>query len=152
MMNGMADLGRPLASQTTPALLQSLARSQAARVTAQFAAAGLAGLRPGHAQLLVPLLGAGRRASDLADHLGVSRQAVAQVVATLEKGGYVERVTDPQDARAKLIRLTPRGLVALGVMRQTALAVEQEWARRLGPDQFDRFRETLVTLLSVSSP
>ena len=46
------------------------------------------GLRPLHAMLLVPLLGGGRHASDLAETLGVSRQAVAQVVTRLESRGF----------------------------------------------------------------
>jgi DNA-binding MarR family transcriptional regulator len=109
----------------------------------------MAGLRPLHAVLLVPLLGGGRHASDLAETLGVSRQAVAQVVTRLEQDGYLTRITDPGDARAKLICLTPRGRAALRAMRVTALAVEAEWRERLGAERLARFRETLLTLLSA---
>jgi DNA-binding MarR family transcriptional regulator len=147
----VSDVSRPLAAQTTPALVQTLARSQAARVAAGLTDAGLSGLRPGHAQLLVPLLGGGRRVSELTDHLGVSRQAVAQVVTTLEKGGYVERVIDPGDGRARVIRLTAHGLAALRAMRSTALAVEQEWSARLGADGLGELRELLLTLLGEDS-
>lgn len=144
----MADLSRPLGAQTTPALVQTLALSQAARVATGFADAGLTGLRPGHAQLLVPLLGGGRRVSELADHLGVTRQAVAQVVTSLVKGGYVVRVDDPRDGRAKVVELTAKGLIALRTMRQIALAVEQEWEARLGAGRLGELRTLLVTLLS----
>ncbi len=133
---------------TTPALVQILARSQAAGVAARFAAAGHTGLRPGHAQLLVPLLAGGRHASDLADELGVSRQAVAQAVTTLEKGDYVERVADPDDGRAKLICLTPRGRSALRTMRAAALAVEEQWRTSLGEARLRELRALLVALLS----
>jgi DNA-binding MarR family transcriptional regulator len=135
------------AGQTVPALVQLLARSGAERLRADFAEQGMAGLRPLHALLLVPLLGGGRHASDLAETLGVSRQAVAQVVTRLERDGYVERVTDPGDARAKLICLTGRGRAALRTMRASALAVEAEWRQRLGAEQFASFRDTLITLL-----
>src|SRR5690242_13084954 len=70
--------------QTVPALVQALARSGTDRLRADFAAQGMTGLRPLHAVLLVPLLGGGRHASDLAETWGVSRQAVAQVVARLD--------------------------------------------------------------------
>jgi len=110
----------------------------------------MTGLRPLHAVLLVPLLGGGRHASDLAETLGVSRQAVAQVVTRLEQDGYLTRVTDPGDARAKLICLTPRGRAALRAMRVTALAVEEEWRERLGPEGLAAFRGTLLTLLAAS--
>ncbi len=109
----------------------------------------MAGLRPLHALLLVPLLGGGRRASDLAETLGVSRQAVAQVVTRLERDGYLNRTDDPGDARAKLICLTSRGRAALRTMRATALAVEDEWRQRLGAEQLASFRDTLITLLSA---
>jgi DNA-binding MarR family transcriptional regulator len=137
------------AGQTVPALVQLLARSGTERLRAGFAEQDMAGLRPLHALLLVPLLGGGRHASDLAENLGVSRQAVAQVVTRLERDGYVQRIDDPGDARARLICLTPRGRAALRTMRATALAVEDDWRQRLGPEQLASFRDTLITLLSA---
>ena len=134
--------------RTTPALVQLLARSGADRLRADFAAHGLAGLRPVHALVLVPLLGGGRHAASLAADLGVTRQAVAQVVATLERDGYVQRIADPGDARAKLVCLTPRGRAALRIMRSSARAAEDAWRQRLGADRLAAFRETLLTLLS----
>jgi DNA-binding MarR family transcriptional regulator len=108
----------------------------------------MAGLRPLHALLLIPLLRGGRRASDLAESLGVSRQAVAQVVTRLEEDGFLTRIADPGDARAKLVCLTPRGRAALRTMRASALALEDDWRRRLGPDRLAEFRDTLTILLS----
>jgi len=134
--------------QTVPALVQLLARSGAERLRTDFAGQGMAGLRPLHALVLIPLLGGGRHASDLADTLGVSRQAVAQVVTRLERDGYLMRVTDPGDARAKLICLTSRGRAALRTMRTSALAVEDEWRQRLGPERLASFRDTLLALLT----
>jgi DNA-binding MarR family transcriptional regulator len=136
------------AGQTVPALVQLLARSGTERLRAEFAGQDMGGLRPLHALLLVPLLGGGRHASDLAETLGISRQAVAQVVTRLERDGYLTRITDPGDARAKLVCLTPRGRAALRTMRATALAVEDEWRQRLGDERIDRFRDMLLTLLS----
>ena len=136
--------------QTVPALVQLLARSGAERLRADFAGQGMAGLRPLHALLLIPLLGGGRHASDLAETLGVSRQAIAQVVTRLERDHYVKRVSDPGDARAKLICLTPRGRAALRTMRASAGTVEDEWRQRLGAEQLARFRDTLITLLPAT--
>jgi DNA-binding MarR family transcriptional regulator len=137
-------------TRTVPALVQLLARLDAERLRAEFAALGMDGLRPVHALLLVPLLGGGRHAASLAADLGVTRQAVAQVVATLERDGYVQRIADPGDARAKLVCLTPRGRAALRVMRSSALDLEDSWARELGAERFAAFRATLLQLLSSS--
>jgi len=136
------------ATRTVPALVQLLARSRAERLRADFAAAGMTGLRPVHALVLVPLLGGGRHAISLAADLGVTRQAVAQVVTTLERDGYVRRVTDPGDARAKLVCLTPRGRAALRTMHASARAAEDAWRQRLGAERFAQFRSDLLALLA----
>jgi DNA-binding MarR family transcriptional regulator len=53
----------------------------------------------------------------------------------LERDGYVERIADPGDGRAKLVCLTRQGRAALRVMRATALTIEQEWESALGPER-----------------
>lgn len=132
-----------------PALLNLVAASGAPGLRAAFADAGLEGIRPAQAVALVPLAAGGLHASDLADRLKVSRQAVAQVVAVLERHDYVVRNPHPSDARARIIELTLRGRQALRVMRSHALDLEKRWQKALGQKRFDELRETLVELLSV---
>lgn len=134
-----------------PALVNLVAASGAPQLRAAFAAAGLDGIRPAQAVALVPLAVGGLHASDLADRLRVSRQAVAQAVVALERHGYVNRVPDPADARARVIELTPRGRQALRVMRSNALDVEKRWQQVLGRQRLGEFRKTLVLLLSAES-
>jgi DNA-binding MarR family transcriptional regulator len=136
---------------TVPALVNLVAASGAPQLRAAFAAAGLDGIRPAQAVALVPLAIGGLNASALADRLRVSRQAVAQAVAALERHGYVTRVPDPVDARARIIELTPRGRQALQVMRSNAIDLEKRWQQVLGKQRLGEFRETLVMLLSAES-
>ena len=136
---------------TVPALVNLVAASGAPHLRAAFAAAGLDGIRPAQAVALVPLAAGGLHASDLADQLSVSRQAVAQGVAALERHGYVTRVPDPADARARIIELTPRGRQALRVMRSNALDLEKRWEQVLGERRLGELRETLRMLLSPDS-
>jgi DNA-binding MarR family transcriptional regulator len=136
---------------TVPALVNLVAASGAPRLRAAFAAAGLDGIRPAQAVALVPLAVGGLHASALADRLRVSRQAVAQAVAALERHGYVTRVPDPVDARARIIELTPRGRQALRVMRSNAIELEKRWQQVLGERRLGEFRETLALLLSAQS-
>ncbi len=133
---------------TVPALVNLVAASGAPRWRAAFAAAGLDGIRPAQAVALVPLAGGGLHASDLADRLRVSRQAVAQAIAALERHGYVSRVPDPADARARIIEPTPRGRQALRVMRSNAVDLENRWERVLGRQRLGELRETLELLLA----
>ncbi|MEZ0351260.1 MarR family winged helix-turn-helix transcriptional regulator [Mycobacterium sp. pR1184] len=136
---------------TVPALVNLVAASGAPQLRAAFAAAGLDGIRPAQAVALVPLALGGLHASALAERLRVSRQAVAQAVAALERHGYVTRVPDPADARARTIELTPRGRQALQVMRSHAIELERRWQQVLGKQRLGEFRETLVMLLSAES-
>src|ERR1700751_4887958 len=112
---------------TVPALVNLVAASGVPHLRAAFAAAGLDGIRPAQSVALVPLVTGGLHASDLADRLRVSRQAVAQAVAVLERHGYITRVVDPADARAQIIELTQRGRQALRVMRSNAIDLEKRW-------------------------
>lgn len=134
-----------------PALLNLVAGSGAPRLRAAFTAAGLDGIRPAQALALVPLVSGGLHASDLADRLRVSRQAVAQAVTALERHEYVVRKPHPSDARALIIELAPRGRQALRVMRSNALEREERWKDVLGEKRFEELRETLVALLSAEA-
>ena len=133
---------------TVPALVNLVAASGAPHLRAAFAAAGLDGIRPAQSVALVPLAAGGLHASDLADRLRVSRQAVAQAITGLERHGYVTRVADPVDARARIIELTPRGRQALRVMRSNALDLEKRWEQVLGSRRLGELRESLQMLLS----
>jgi len=126
---------------TVPALVNLVAASGAPHLRTAFAASGLDGIRPAQAVALVPLAVGGLHASDLADRLRVSRQAVAQAIAALERHGYVTRVPDPVDARARIIELTPRGRQALRVMRSNAVDLEKRWEQVLGRQRLDQLRE-----------
>lgn len=134
-----------------PALVNLVAAAGAPHLRKAFDAAGLDGIRPAQAVVLVPLAAGGLHASDLADRLRVSRQAVAQAVAALERHGYVTRGSDPIDARARIIELTPRGRQALRAMRSNALNLEKRWAHVLGRQRMGELRETLRMLLSSES-
>lgn len=131
-----------------PALVNLVAAAGAPRLRTAFAEAGLDGIRPAQAVALVPLAAGGLHASDLADRLRVSRQAVAQAVAGLERHGYVTRAANPLDARARIIELTPRGRQALRVMRSNAVDLEGRWEQVLGRQRLTELRETLQLLLA----
>jgi DNA-binding MarR family transcriptional regulator len=74
------------------------------------------------------------------------------VIDNLVELGYVQRVPDPQDRRAKLLCLTKRGeeaqKVGLGLFKK----IEQRWARRYGPERFAQLRELLEEIAIAESP
>lgn len=85
----------------------------------------------------------GTRLTDLAERAFMTKQSVGEVVSDLEQRGYVERVPDPSDGRAKIIRLTGRGREALAIGRELIDEIEQDWAERYGADRVAALRDAL---------
>ncbi len=106
-------------------------------------------LRPAHTKLLPHVTVEGVRLTALAAKLGVTKQAVGQLVAEMESMGVVACVTDPADARAKLVRFTPKGIQGihqgLGVLRE----IEGEIEARLGAKAMKALHEALLATLEV---
>src|SRR5437588_11759685 len=77
----------------------------------------------------------GSRLTDLAERAHMTKQSVGEVATELEQRGYLERVPDPNDGRAKIIRLTERGHAAQALGRQLIDEIERDWAERLGAER-----------------
>jgi DNA-binding MarR family transcriptional regulator len=102
-------------------------------------------LRPAHFIVfqLIELPPGGSRLTELADRARMTKPSMLELVDGLEQRGYVERTPDASDRRAKIIRLTPRGLAAFEGGFHAVNDLQADWARRLGDDRF----ELLFTLL-----
>ena len=90
----------------------------------------------------------GARATELAAAARITKQSMGAIVDQLEQRGYGERVDDPRDSRAKLVRLTKRGRDAGRLMRATVRRVEADWGRRVGTARLEALRETLRDLVA----
>jgi DNA-binding MarR family transcriptional regulator len=88
----------------------------------------------------------GSRLTELAKRAGITKQSMAEIIDVLEQRGYVERIPDPSDGRALLIRRTQRGWEVNRVARAVVEQVQQEWAQVLGEERFQRLLDTLRQL------
>jgi DNA-binding MarR family transcriptional regulator len=88
----------------------------------------------------------GAKPSELAVRLRISKQALNYLLGQLERLGYLQRRSDPDDRRSKQIVLTPRGIAAVGVIREAVGEIESAWAEQLGPKRFDQLRNLLLEL------
>ena len=88
----------------------------------------------------------GSRLTDLADRAHMTKQSVGEVASDLEQRGYVERVPDPSDGRAKIIRLTARGRAAQTIGRGLIDDIERDWAERFGIERVAALREALEAI------
>jgi len=106
-------------------------------------------LKPSQARSLLTVERTGTRLSDLAHRAGITKQRMMQVVDELQSMGYLRRTPDPEDARAKVVRLTAKGLRHRAEARRAMLAVEARARRRLGGRRYDQLEVMLEELYSV---
>jgi len=106
-------------------------------------------VRPAHTTLFPHLDFEGIRLTDLASKVGVTKQAVGQLVDDLVELGMVERLSDPADGRAKRIRFSRRGYAALmhglGILRE----LEASLTTTVGARRMRELRDTLKLLVET---
>jgi DNA-binding MarR family transcriptional regulator len=90
----------------------------------------------------------GSRLTELAERALMTKQSVGEVATDLVQRGYVERVADPSDGRAKIIRLTERGREAYVLGRQLIDEIERDWAQRYGEERISALREALEAVVA----
>jgi DNA-binding MarR family transcriptional regulator len=117
---------------------------------ARLAAHGHHDVRPSYGYVLLAARDAPVAARELADLLGVTKQAASQLIDAMEAGGYVQRRDDPQDARAKLVALTPRGRRFLATVEAIYSELEDEWAAVTGRHRLEAIRQGLTAVLEAA--
>jgi DNA-binding MarR family transcriptional regulator len=106
-------------------------------------------LRPSHTALFPHIDRGGTRITDLAKRIGITKQAVSQLVDDLEKIGVVERVADPDDQRARRVVFTERGKRGLLDGLAILASLEDDLRDAIGADRVDALRESLVAILAM---
>ena len=127
-------------------------RAMEARVFKALAAAGYDDFTPAQARVFQRIAPGGSRLTDLAEQASITKQSAGFLVDQLERAGYVERVADPSDARARLVRITARGLQTLPLAAGVVSEVEAEWAEHLGKRRMGQLREILAKLREITDP
>lgn len=121
------------------------------RILATVVAAGFP-ITMAQAKLLQRIDPDGTRLGRLAEAAEVTKQSAGWLVDQLEAAGYVERVPDPGDARARLVRLTERAHEVQVVARAEERAIEAEWVAHLGAEDLEAMRRTLLRLRTITDP
>jgi DNA-binding MarR family transcriptional regulator len=112
----------------------------------RFAERGHPKIRPVHGNVMQFLDDDGTRVSVLAERAQITKQSMAELVMHLERLGYVERIPDPSDRRAKLVRATSRGTELYAIAREVVSELDAEWTRRLGKAKMRQLRTLLEEL------
>jgi DNA-binding MarR family transcriptional regulator len=127
-------------------LLREPFRAMTEHLHRRLAEAGHADVRPAHGAVLQFLDDAGSRVGVLAERAHMTKQSMAELVAHLERHGYVERVPDPADRRAKLVRATPRGREVFAIARDVTAEVTARVTKRIGARRMGELRALLEEL------
>ncbi|MDX6355130.1 MAG: hypothetical protein QOF98_2033 [Streptomyces sp.] len=122
----------PLDDQTELTFLLGMAfQLVVSEFVSRLDAAGYAELRPMHGLVFQVLHGSGMTSSELAEQLGVTKQAAGQIIDDLERRGYVERRQHPAGGRRKLVVLTPKALEHLRVAGTVLRELEGQLSKQL---------------------
>lgn len=130
-------------SRPLPALLNAAREQLVDELHRRLGEEGFGDIRPGHGCVFRFVDRDGSRLTDLAERSGLTKQAVGEVVTDLEELGYVERVPDPDDRRAKIISMTRRGHAGADAAERIFADIEARWAAEFGERRMAMLRETL---------
>lgn len=121
------------------------------RILAAVAAAGY-DLTVAQARVMQRIGPDGTRLTTLAEAAQVTKQTAGFLVDQLEKAGYVERAPDPADGRARLVRITEKGMGAMPVAAGEMARIEAEWEQHLGTRRMTQLRGALEKLGEITDP
>jgi DNA-binding MarR family transcriptional regulator len=146
-------LVKQLDDEALPALIDHvgwrlwrLARLWKVEFDAAMAARGHSWMAEARGAVVGQLRPGGRSQSALPAALGISKQAVQQLVDELVADGIVERVPDPEDGRGKIVRLLPKGIKAIADGNAVKLEIEARYRAEVGADRFAVLNATLDAL------
>jgi DNA-binding MarR family transcriptional regulator len=125
------------------ALLRVPAQAIHRRIIRELNAAGFSELRLPHIAVLQFPGPDGVRPGTLAERACMSKQAMNQLLGSLESLGYIVRSDDPEEGRTRIIRFTERGRAAYSKAIDIFCDIEREWCAELGPRNFTQLKELL---------
>ncbi|WP_407912737.1 MarR family winged helix-turn-helix transcriptional regulator [Kitasatospora sp. NE20-6] len=136
----------PTVARTLPPLILGLAADLVGAIDQGVRDRGFGDVRPAHGFAFVRLAPTGATVGELAEHLGVTKQAASQMVEELVRKGYVERRPHPGDARARLVVLTERGWSCTRAADAAAADAMGAWEAVLGGQRLRQLTADLAGL------
>jgi DNA-binding MarR family transcriptional regulator len=135
-----------------PILLARAFRGLIDELHAELSDRGHPDARPIHGFALQAIGNEGTTVSELGRRLGVSKQAAAKTVTSLEAAGYVSRVADPRDARATQLIPTSRGIEMLMLSAEIFERLRADWVRQLGEARVAALEDDLESVVGSRGP
>lgn len=133
-------------------LLDVALESMLAEFRVELGAGEFSDIRPTHGCVFRFVKEDGMRLTDLAELASITKQSAGEIVDDLAERGYVKRIPDPEDRRAKLICLTKRGEEAQAHGFGLFAEVEKRWMERYGREKIEALRATLEEIAATEAP
>lgn len=140
---------RDLERQNTSQLLRIPYQTYIGSLLEGLEQAGYVDVHPSHAIVFQHVPTEGTRVTELAERTQLTKQYLGRLVAELESFGYLERIPDPTDGRAKLVRLSARGREITRVAEGIIMRIEADWARQIGEAGYTDLRRRLIELITA---
>src|SRR5215217_8932002 len=135
-----------------PRLMGEAFRSLERQLYEGLAAAGFEDVRPAHFAVFRFLRPEGSRVTELAEEARITKQSMGELVAYLERRGYLERLPDPRDGRARIVVWTEAGLRWTEAAAERLEEIEDALAERLGgQERLEELAGSLEDLMALSA-
>ncbi len=132
-------------------LMMMALRSQLDELHLELAQAGYEDVRPLHGFIFQLLATRGSATGqEIAEHLGVSKQAASQTIEFLEERSYISRQPLPGDKRGKLVLLTERGWSCIRQVERILAGQQSNWEGVLGRAEVNKLRTSLSRLVKAA--
>jgi DNA-binding MarR family transcriptional regulator len=94
----------------------------------------------------------GRTPTQLAEHMGLSKQALNPLLNELQAMGYLTRGNTDRDKRTRILTLTPRGLELVATIREALELLETRAQDQIGPHRYQILLNALADIQALPNP
>jgi DNA-binding MarR family transcriptional regulator len=122
-------------------------RSLLDRVHERLLEQGYPDVRSGYGYVLLAARDRPLTGNEVAQLMGMTKQAASKLIEAMEAGSYLERYDNPDDARSKLLRIAPKGRRLLATVESIYGELEEQWAEAIGPRALKKLRTDLTKAL-----
>ena len=115
--------------------------------TAELAAKGYEDVRPAHDFAMRAIDAGATNASELGRRMSITKQAATKVIETLLDRGYISREPDSDDARRKLLSVTPLGRDVMREGERVFNQLRSRFQRQIGKAELAALEQHLAVLV-----